>query len=122
MKKSKFFIIVIILMLILTGCSTTTLQGFITQKEIEERANNKKAYRVLVIQRVTKEDIKNNTPEKLLDMARENNLPRIWFWVTENEFNELEVGQKVRVYVEKKSNMQLSDPPLSGQTKIKILD
>lgn len=119
MKKNKVLINLFLPVLLLSGCSTS---GLIVQKEIEDRADNKQAYRILVIQKVTKDDIKDNTLEELLDMARDNNHSRTWFWVTEDEYNELEIGQKVWVYFGMVNSTQTSDPPLSGQNKIMILD
>lgn len=105
---------------LLSGCdypfNNTTYEGHI----IEKRDYN--GLQILVIQNITKEDIKQKSKEQLLLDAAANSTSAIYFFVKKGIYKKVEVGDKVIVTYNKGQPAKESDPPQTSLNKLKVVE
>lgn len=117
MKRFKIFLLIISLFCISAGCSLSTSVGHVVDKKV----NGSGGYEVLVISGIDKDDIEQKSEQELLEIAQSKNLG-IWFYVEENIYEAVKIGDQVKVWHESGGPIQTSDPPHIGSTKVKILE
>ncbi|MDX8365486.1 DUF3221 domain-containing protein [Cytobacillus sp. IB215665] len=113
MKLIRYAITAIVLSL-LVSCSATnlTFEGYIVEKRDGE------VFEILVISNISKDDINDKPKEDLISEAQENQ--SAYFAIDKDEYNELTVGQKVKVWHERVAAE--TKPPKVGATKVEILE
>ncbi|HWO98813.1 MAG TPA: DUF3221 domain-containing protein [Bacillus sp. (in: firmicutes)] len=108
------FILVVFISL-LSGCSGGSFQGYLVSKK--ENDDNAK---IVVVKGITKEAIKEKSADELILEAAEKNAGHA-FYTDKATYNDLEVGQKIRVYY-KSDIKQESNPPIAKASKVQVLE
>lgn len=117
MKRFNIFLLIISLFCISAGCSLSTSVGHVVDKKV----NGSGSYEILVISGIDKDDIEQKSEQELLEISQSKNLGT-WFYVEENIYDSLKIGDRVKVWYESDGPMQTSDPPHIGSSKVKILE
>jgi hypothetical protein len=112
MKLIHFFSILILLLVITTSCSSKSMEGHIVSKR--ERSEG---LQILVIKDLSEEELETIT---IGDLSVEQLNNSMYFFVGKNDFEKLEVGQKVKVWYEDSAMESL--PPQTGAKKINVLE
>lgn len=104
---------------ILSGCgnpsNNITFEGHI----IEKRNNG--GFQILVMKNITKEDIEKKSKEVLIKQAQDD-FSATYFFVKEDKYKELEVGQKVVVTYNEGQPAMESNPPQTDSNKVEVVD
>ncbi|WP_077212457.1 DUF3221 domain-containing protein [Bacillus dakarensis] len=104
---------------ILSGCgnplNNVTFEGHIIEKR------NHHGFQILVMKNITKEDIEKKSKEQLIQEANDN-FSATYFFVKEDKYKELEVGQKVIVTYNKGQPAMESNPPQTDSNKVEIVE
>jgi hypothetical protein len=114
-------------LLFLTSCSNEEKQtevstndgkyeGFIIQKQ-----NRNNGLQILVMSGIKKEDIQNMTLDELINQAQDNH-SAVYFFVNEDEYKNLKIGQKVVVWYKKGQPQMESNPPQTDMKKIEVIE
>ncbi|MFI8687607.1 DUF3221 domain-containing protein [Rossellomorea sp. NPDC077527] len=113
--KSKSVIILLLSMvtILLSGCFNSHYDGIISAK-------NDEFNRVLVIQNVSKDIIKEKEIGEIIKIAQEND--GIWFGVQKETYENLNIGEKVKVEYSKNGDTADSDPPIMGAEDIRVIE
>ncbi|MFS1518667.1 DUF3221 domain-containing protein [Bacillus sp. SCS-151] len=114
MNLFRYAITAVILSL-LVSCSTTNpiFEGYILEKK------ESKVYEILVISNITKDDINEKSKEELRSEAQKNQTA-MYFTIDKDEYEELTVGQQVKV--RHKKFAAETNPPKVGATKVEIIE
>jgi hypothetical protein len=91
-------------------------EGFIIEKQ---KRNN--GLQLLVMSGIKKEDIQNKTLDELTNQAQADH-SAVYFFVNEDEYNNLKIGQKVVVWYKKGQPQMESNPPQTDMKKIKVIE
>ena len=113
--RSKTLITLLVSMVatLLSGCFNSHYNGIISAK-------NDEFNRVLVIQNVSKDIIKEKEIGEIIKIAQEND--GIWFGVQKETYENLNIGEKVKVEYSKNGDTATSDPPIMGAEDIKVVE
>jgi hypothetical protein len=114
-------------LLVLSACSNTEkdtvvptnnekYEGFIIQKQ-----NRNNGLQILVMSGIKKEDIANKTLDELIKQAQDDH-SAVYFFVNENEYKNLKVGQKVVVWYKKGQPQMESNRPQTDMKKIEVIE
>jgi hypothetical protein len=114
--------------LFLTACSTdtsidsstdssTNVEYLKTEGYVVEKRERGGVYQLLVIENITKDDLKNKTKQQLIKEAGGT-----YFYVKKEIYSKVQEGDKVVVWMEKGQPLQPSDPPEASAKKIEIIE
>ncbi|MDX8344174.1 DUF3221 domain-containing protein [Rossellomorea sp. YZS02] len=111
-SKSLFVLLLSIVTLLLSGCFNSHYDGVIGAK-------NDEFHRVLVIQNVSNGLIEDKEIGEIIKIAQEHD--GIWFGVQKETYENLNIGDEVKVEYSENSDTAASDPPIMGAKDIKVL-